>query len=202
MTTLSPPRLPLQALQAGFRRFTVKEYHDLIRVGVITEDDDLELIEGYLVHKVSRNPPHDSTILRLNNRLVPLLPAGWVVRIQSGITLGDSEPEPDVAVVRGNDRTFDARHPGAADFGVVMEVSDWSLAGDRDDKARMYARAAIPEYWIINLVDRQIEVYTAPTSAGGTPAYTTRKDYGPTDSVPLALSGVTVAALAVADLLP
>jgi Uma2 family endonuclease len=202
MSSLSPPRLPLQGLQAGFRRFTVAEYHWLIEHGFLTEDDNLELIEGYLVHKMSRNPPHDGTLLRLNNWLVRTLPAGWVVRIQSAITLPDSEPEPDGAIVRGDERTYDTRHPGPADFGIVIEVSDTTLAGDRDDKARMYARAGIPEYWIINLVDRQVEVYTAPSGPGATPAYASRQDHPAAGVLPLVLDGQPVGSIAVADLLP
>jgi Uma2 family endonuclease len=202
MSALSPPRLPLQGLQAGFRRFTVAEYHNLIRMGILTEDDNLELIEGYLVHKMSRNPPHDSTLLRLNNWLVRTLPAGWLVRIQSAITLPDSEPEPDGAIVRGDERTYDPRHPGPADFGIVIEVSDTTLAGDRDDKARMYARAGIPEYWIINLVDRQVEVYSAPSGPGATPAYANRRDHPAGGVVPLILDGRPVGSIVVADLLP
>jgi Uma2 family endonuclease len=202
MSVLTPPRLPLQGLQAGFRRFTVGEYHNLIRLGILTEDDNLELIEGYLVHKMSRNPPHDSTLLRLNNRFVRTLPAGWLVRIQSAITLPDSEPEPDAAVIRGDERTFDSCHPGPQEFGIVIEVSDSTLAGDRDDKARMYARARIPEYWIINLVDRQVEVYTAPSGPGVTPAYAARRDYRPGDAVPVTLDGVPAGSVGVSDLLP
>lgn len=202
MSVLSPPRLPLQGLQAGFRRFTVAEYHNLIRIGLLTEDDNLELIEGYLVHKMSRNPPHDSTLQRLNRVMMRQLPAGWDIRIQCAVTLPDSEPEPDGAIVRGDERTFDTRHPGPPDFGIVIEVSDSTLDGDRNDKARMYARARIPEYWIINLVDRRIEVYTVPSGPGATPAYANRQDYPVATAVPLLLDGALAATIPVADLLP
>lgn len=202
MSVLSPPRLPLQGLQAGFRRFTVAEYHHLIRLGILTEDDNLELIEGYLVHKMSRNPPHDGTIMAAHAALSRVLPSGWVFRIQSAITLPDSEPEPDLALVRGDVRTYFARHPGPTDFGTVIEVSDSTLDGDRNDKARMYARARIPEYWIINLVDRQVEVYTLPSGPGVTPAYASRQDYPVGAAVPVQLDGQQVATIPVVDLLP
>jgi Uma2 family endonuclease len=202
MSVLSPPRLPLQGLQAGFRRFTVAEYHNLIRMGILTEDDNLELIEGYLVHKMSRNPPHDGTIMAAQAAFTRLLPTGWVFRVQSAITLPDSEPEPDLAVVRGSVRTYFTHHPGPQDFGIVIEVSDSTLVGDRDDKARMYARARIPEYWIINLVDRQIEVSTVPSGPGATPAYANRRDYPLAAAVPLLLDGQPVGTIPVADLLP
>src|SRR3954467_9380550 len=94
---------------AGFRRFSVIEYHRLIELGIVTEDDNLELLEGYLVHKMSRNPPHDWVIQCLNRILIRVLLSGWDVRVQSAITLSDSEPEPAFAIVRAND--YRTRHP-------------------------------------------------------------------------------------------
>src|SRR5215470_17301210 len=104
--TTQTAHLPLQGIMAGFRRFSVAEYHKLIDIGILTEDDNLELLEGYLVHKMSRNPPHDGTLQLLQEILAPVLPAGWRLRIQSAITLPDSEPEPDGAVARGDARTY------------------------------------------------------------------------------------------------
>jgi Uma2 family endonuclease len=201
MTTLTTP-LPWQGMNAGFRRFSVAEYHKLIELGILTEDDNLELLEGYLVHKMSRNPPHDVTLDLIQETLPRLLPAGWRLRSQSAITLATSEPEPDGAIVRGNARTYTVRHPGPADIGVVIEVADSTLDGDRLDKGRIYARDGIPCYWIINLVDRQIEVYTAPSGATATPAYAQRQDYHAGDDATLSLDGATVATIAVTDLLP
>ena len=201
MTTLTTP-LPWQGMNAGFRRFSVAEYHKLIELGILTEDDNLELLEGYLVHKMSRNPPHDVTLALIQETLPRLLPAGWCLRSQSAITLAASEPEPDGAIVRGNARTYTARHPGPADIGVVIEVADSTLDGDRLDKGRIYARAGIPCYWIINLVDRQIEVYTAPSGATATPAYGQRQDFHATDDIALTLDGATVATIPVRELLP
>jgi Uma2 family endonuclease len=192
MATATATQLPLQGLQAGFRRFTIKEYHNLIRLGILTEDDNLELLRGYLVHKMSRNPPHDSTLQRLTWLLPRHVPADWSVRIQSAVTLADSEPEPDGAIVRGDIRAFDTRHPGPADFGIVIEVSDSTLDGDREDKGSIYAEAGIPEYWIVNLVDRQIEVHTAPGPSPDGHRYTARQDYPPGTRVPLRLDGTLV----------
>src|SRR5262249_30603098 len=123
--------LPIQGTMAGFRRFSVAEYHKLIESGILTEDDNLELLEGYLVHKMSRNPPHDATIQRLMKRLLRLLPPGWDLRVQSAVTLSESEPEPDLAVVRGDENAYIARHPAGADVGLVIEVSDSTLPADR-----------------------------------------------------------------------
>ena len=184
------------------RLFSVEEYHQLIRAGILDENDDVELLEGYVVPKKSCNPPHDTAIRILSKHLERLLPPGWDYRAQSAITLSDSEPEPDLAVVRGDERTYSNRHPGPADLGLVVEVSDTSLAFDRTDKARIYARAGIETYWIINLVDRQVEVYTQPTGPSASPGYIRRDDVPLGGSVSLLLDGVVIAALAVRDLLP
>jgi len=187
---------------AGFRRFSVAEYHKLIEIGILTEDDNLELLEGYLVHKMSRNPPHDATLQLIQATLPQLLPAGWCLRMQSAITVGGSEPEPDGAIVRGDARTYSSRHPGAADIGLVIEVADTTLAGDRADKGRIYARADITFYWIVNLVDRQVEVYTIPSGPIVSPAYAQRQDFRMGADVALMLDGIAAASIAVRDLLP
>ena len=187
---------------AGFRRFSVAEYHKLIEIGILTEDDNLELLEGYLVHKMSRNPPHDATLQLIQDVMPRLLPAGWCLRMQSAVTLAGSEPEPDGAIVRGDARTYAHHHPGPADVGLAIEVADATLAGDHVDKGRIYARAGIACYWIINLVDRQAEVYTAPSGSVATPAYAQRQDFHAGDDVTLTLDGTAVANIAVRDLLP
>ncbi len=201
---MSPSTTPLPILGtlAGFRRFTVPEYHRLTQIGILTEDDNLELLEGYLVHKMARNPPHDGTLHRAFKRLNQILPSGSDLRIQSAVTLGDSEPEPDLAIVRADAAGYTTRHPGAADVGLVLEVSDSTLAGDRADKGRIYARAGIECYWILNLVDRQIEVYSSPSGPGPTPAYGRRQDHSPGDALDLWLGGSLIAGIPVAELLP
>lgn len=187
---------------SGLRRFTVAEYHAMIEAGVLTSDDPVELLEGYLVLKLPQNMPHGGTIQRLNKRLVRTAPAGWEVRCQLPITLAGSEPGPDFAVVRGDDRTYDTRHPGPADFGLLIEVADSSVLIDRRDKGRIYARAGIPVYWIVNVADRQVEVYTDPQPGATPPAYAARTSYLPGQDVPILLDGQAATAIPAADLLP
>lgn len=200
MTSLltSPPLGGLHSL----RRFSVDEYHLMIQAGVLDESDTVELLNGYVVLKMPRNPPHDGTIDLVREALNAVLPAGWVPRSQQAITLADSEPEPDFVLARGNKRTYLTRHPGPADVGLVIEVADSSLDRDRLEKGPIYAEASIPIYWIINLVANQLEVYTAPDASSPTPGYTQRQDLAPGASVALTLDGRAVATLAVADLLP
>lgn len=190
--------------QAPFpnRRFTVDEYHHLIQTGVLTEDDPVELLEGRLVTKMPHNPPHDGTIQVTDEVIHRHLPTGWRIRIQSAITTTDSEPEPDLVIARGNARTYLTRHPGPQDIATLIEVADSSLARDRGDKSRLYARASIAIYWIINLGDLQVEVYTDPTGPDPTPTFRQRQDYGLDDAVPLVIGGQEVARIPVRDLSP
>ncbi|MBI4603061.1 MAG: Uma2 family endonuclease [Planctomycetes bacterium] len=191
----SPPPLPL-------RRFTVEEYHRMGKAGVLTEDDRVELLEGWIVPKMVRKPPHDAALVLIDEAIRRVLPRGWHNRIQSAITTRDSEPEPDVAVVKGDARTFASHHPGPREIGLVIEVADASLAADREVKHRIYARAALRLYWIVNLVDGAVEVYSGPSGPGAAPAFRTQRTYGPRDSVPLSLGGRALKAVPVRDLLP
>ena len=184
------------------RRFTVAEYHRMIDAGILTEDDNVELLKGWIVPKMARNPPHDGTIDVLEGAIAPQLLANWFLRVQSAITTDDSEPEPDLAAVRGHRRTFMQRHPGPADIGMLIEVADPTLAQDRQVKGPLYALARVPGYWIVNLGDRCIEVYTDPDGTPASPRYNTRKDYRPGDTIPLILDAQLVASFAVNDLLP
>jgi hypothetical protein len=173
----------------------------MIEAGILTEDDRAELLEGVIVAKMTHNPPHDGTIGLLQAELLKRLPDGWVLRIQSAITLADSEPEPDLAVARGPGRRYVRAHPGPRDLPLLIEVAETTPLQDRNDKGRVYARARIPVYWVVNLMDRAIEVYTEPRS-GRSPVYRRRQDYQADQSVPVVLQGQEVGRIAVRDVLP
>ncbi len=187
---------------ASIARFSVARYQRMIETGILTPEDKVELLENYVVLKMPRNPRHDGTIDLVQAALNGCIPAGWLMRVQQTVVLADSQPEPDFAVVRGNPRSFLQRHPGPADVGLIIEVAEASLLRDQRDKARIYARGGIPCYWIVNLVDERIEVYTQPSGPVAVPAYGAFQTYQPGDSIPLVLDGVSVATLTVADLLP
>jgi Uma2 family endonuclease len=131
----------------------------------------------------------------------PLL-AGWHCRCRSGLTTDTSEPEPDVALVRGGARDYLAAHPGPHDVGLVVEVADASVKAHRDLKERVYARAGIPVYWLINLSGGRLAWCSDPTGPDPNPAYRQRQNLGPADSVPLVLDGREVFRIPVRDLLP
>lgn len=174
----------------------------MIREGILTEDDPVELLDGYLVTKMPRNPPHRLTTQLTREALTRLCPAGWFVDAQEPITTDTSEPEPDVAVIRGDRRAFTDRHPGPGDLALVVEVADTSLSRDRGSKKRLYARAALPVYWIVNLIDRQIEVYTDPTGPAEEPDYRQRQVFETGAELPVEIAGREVGRVSVADLLP
>ena len=182
-------------------RFRVAQYHRMIEAGVLTEDDRVELLEGWIVEKMPHNPAHDGTVSLLLRRLWTRLPDGWFVRIQSAITLADSEPEPDLVVVSGSEGSYLEAHPTAGAIVLVVEVSDSSLDHDRAIKARVYARARLPECWIVNLPERRVESYSRPR-AGRAPAYRVRRDYGPGEAVPIVIEGLDLGTIPILDLMP
>ena len=126
---------------AALARFSVTSYQRMIASGAVTSEDKVELLENYVVLKMPHNPPHDSTIQRMLRPLLKALPGGWDLRVQSAISLSDSEPEPDFVIVRGSSVDYEGHHPFATDVGLVIEVADTSLARDRHDKGRRYSMA-------------------------------------------------------------
>lgn len=200
MSRAAPSHRPiLEQPPLPARRFTVEEYHRMGEAGILTEADRVELLEGWIVEKMIHRPPHDAVIELTDAALRAVLPPAWRVRIQSAITTEDSEPEPDLVVVSGPIRERLARHPQPAEIGLVVEVSETSLARDRA-KARLYARAGIATYWIVNLVDSQVEVYYRPDQSAA--IYQAETCYRRGDWVPVMIGGEQVGAFAVPDVLP
>jgi Uma2 family endonuclease len=203
MSVTSPLFEPPSALPPPYpvRQFSVAEYHRLGEAGVLAEDEPVELLEGWIVPKMMRNPPHDATIELVEAALRPRLPEGWRVRVQSAVTTLDSEPEPDLVVVRGEVRDYLDHHPGPGDVALVVEVAESSLDRDRQ-KLRVYARAGIPVVWIVNLVEFRVEVYDEPDASAAQPRYKRQKSYTADGSVPLVVQGKRIAAIPAGELLP
>lgn len=143
------------------RRWTRREYARLIEIGLLGEDDPIELVGGRLIVAEPQYDPHARAVELATEALRDAFGAGWRIRVQLPLALGPaSEPEPDVAVVKGTPRDTPPGHPTTA--ALVVEVAETSLTLDRGLKARGYARAGIADYWIVNLVDRVVEVYRDP----------------------------------------
>ncbi len=205
MTTALAPPLAARIPQLGLplHRFTVAEYQQMIRAGILTDADAVELLEGFIVAKMPRNPPHDAILSRLINKILsPRLPGGWFCRGQSAIQTDASQPEPDVAVVRGEEFDYLGRHPVPGDMALVVEVADSTVERDRDVKGPIYARAGVPVYWIVNLPDRRVEVYRDPTGPAVEPAYRSRQDIGTDGHVPLVIDDQEVAHIPVQEMFP
>lgn len=191
-TTLAPAIPPWPVY-----RFRVAEYQHLAEIGVLTEDDNLELLEGWLVPKMTKNPLHDSCVDWLDGALEEFLAEGWYCRIQNTLVTEDSCPEPDLVVVRGRPLDYRQRHPTATDCALVIEVADSSVYQDRR-KAAIYARAGVPEYWLVNLVDWQLERMTQPSVEG---QYQQTSVLTVNDAVPLVISGVEAGRIPLRELL-
>jgi Uma2 family endonuclease len=181
-------------------RFTVEQYHGMIGAGIL-DDGRCELLEGLVVQKKTINPPHGAAVSRLLRRFARLLSDDWVLRVQDAISVPRSRPEPDLAVAPGPEERYDDRLPVGREITFVVEVADSSLAVDRGTKQSIYAAAHIPVYWVVNLIDNQIEVYTLPRG-GRAPAYRQRQDFRPGDTVPVVIAGKELARLRVNELLP
>jgi Uma2 family endonuclease len=148
---------------------------------------------------MTQRPPHSVVVGACADAVRPLLPPGWHIREEKPVRIPgrDSEPEPDLAVARGQRRDWLATHPEAADVALVVEVSDSMLAADRA-LAATYGGGEVPVYWIVNIRDRQIEVYANPIT-GAYPAPAILRE---TDTVELTIAGQVVGRVAVSDLLP
>jgi hypothetical protein len=180
-------------------RLTIDQYHEMIDSGLLREDDRVELLEGWLVEKMPQDAPHSSTVHRLNKRLLRIVDEEYEVREQLPISTPDSEPEPDVAIVHGPEERYFDRQPVAGEIELTIEVADSSLEQDRR-KAGIYASVNVPFYWIINLAERQIEVYSGPSARKA--AYRHVDIYKPGDQLPLIIGGREVATFTVDELLP
>jgi Uma2 family endonuclease len=177
------------------------EYDRLVDLGVF-EGEPLELIGGQLIVAEPKDSYHSSAVTAVDYAARAALPAGWIVRCQQPVSLDDeSEPEPDVAIVPG--RPGDYRHAHPERPVLVVEVADSSLRFDRQQKGSLYARAGIEDYWIVNLVDRVLEIYRDPSpDSSAVYGWSYRSVVTlapPAGAVPLAFASSRIL---VADLLP
>jgi Uma2 family endonuclease len=203
MSTQIAPNPPAEFVPASdIWRITVERYHQMVESGTITKNDRVELLDGILVPKMTISPAHAIGVDLVVDAIKAILPAGWCARSEKPFSLDDSEPEPDCMVARGSLRDYAARHPGATDVPLVIEVADSSLRRDREWKKHLYARNGIAVYWIVNLDDRVVEVFTDPSGPAPAPDYAAATTYGPADSVPVVLAGKVIGTVAVAAILP
>jgi Uma2 family endonuclease len=180
-------------------RLTVEQYDRMVEVGILGKRDRVELIEGILVAKMGRNRPHIVSGKKALRTLERTIPAGWHVAKEDPAVVSErSKPEPDLSVVRGQAEDYLDRDVTANDIGLVVEVSDSTLRADQREMRPIYAASRISVYWIINLVERCLEVYSEPEGRD----YRKAQVLSPEQDVPLILDGVEAGRIRVADLLP
>ena len=139
----------------------------MVRAGILKEDDRVELVEGEIIEMTPIGPRHATCVDRLTRRLIGLLGDLAVVRVQGPVRLGPySEPQPDTALLRPPVTRYQDRHPDPADIFLVVEVADTTVEDDRAQKIPLYARAGIPETWLVNLPGEAVEVYRDPAPDG------------------------------------
>jgi Uma2 family endonuclease len=189
-----PPCLPLEQLY----RFTVDQYHRMGAAGVFGPEERVELIEGMIIQMTPIGLAHRFAVDQLTQLLVPMVAGSWYVAPQNPVVFQRSEPQPDIAIIRGRPTDYRKRHPGPNDVGLLIEVADSSLDFDRRGKGFMYSRCNVPEYWIVNVVEECVERYRR--SPGQTA-------FGPCDvfslhqSVPVELDGKRYGEINVIDLI-
>ncbi|HMQ59799.1 MAG TPA: Uma2 family endonuclease [Flavilitoribacter sp.] len=148
-------------------RLTVEDYHRMGETGILSEDKRVELLHGEIIEMRPINSPHAGMVKKLNRLLSKLFGEQYIISVQDPIELGpDSEPEPDIAVLKMRADLYSDAHPRAEDVLLVIEVAGSSLQKDRQVKMPLYAEAGIPEAWVIDLEGKAIEVYSSPSPAG------------------------------------
>jgi len=149
------------------RRFTVEEYHRMAQAGILSEDDRVELIEGEIVEMVPIGSRHAASVNRLTNLLSELVGKRAIVSVQNPVRLGPyAEPQPDVALLRPRNDFYAPAHPGPQDALLVVEVAETSADYDREIKMALYARAGVPEAWLVDLQEGVVEVHRSPAPDG------------------------------------
>jgi len=147
-------------------RITVDEYEQMIESGILTEKDRVVLIRGEIVPKMAIGTPHSACVKRLNDLLGSKKADRFLLGVQDPIRLPDSEPEPDLTLLRRRDDYYLSGHPRPEDVFLLIEVADSSLEDDRDIMRPLYAESGIEDYWIVNLRDQCLEVYRQPQPDG------------------------------------
>jgi Uma2 family endonuclease len=187
------------AIASALYRLTVDQFDRMVADGTIGKDDRLELVEGLLVRKMTKKPAHFCALDAIEDALRELVPGGYRIRREGPLRLPRfSEPEPDLAIVRGDRGTYRHRHPGPGEILLVVEIADSSLSRDRGLKLKAYARAGIPAYWIVNLAERRVELYSRPLKA----TYGEAEMLGEGEAVTFNLDGVDLGRIEVSGLLP
>lgn len=187
----------MAAVEVARRRFTVDEYYQMARTGILGEDDRVELIEGEIIEMVPIGTRHAACVRRLDRIFSSKIGDQVLVDTQNPLRLGqNSEPQPDLMLLKPRDDYYASFHPRAEDVLLLVEVADTSVPYDREVKVNLYAKSGVNEVWLVNLQAQQVITCRLPSPSG----YTEVKEYGRSDHIsPLAFPGLNIP---VQDILP
>jgi hypothetical protein len=197
MITREPPGAGVPKRLA---RLSVLQYEAMVDSGVFTKRDRFTLVNGLLVAEVPKSPRRTFVTKNLARELQAMVASGWDIRVEDAVRLDDSKPEPDISIARGEIEDYADRDPGPADLAMVVEVAGSSVTENRH-MARVYGRAGILVFWIVNMKAREVEVYTRLKRRGPS-GYSKPRIYAAGQSVPVVIDGEEVGRTPVADIVP
>ncbi len=182
---------------------SVEQFRMMIQAGIFPDGARLELLSGILFAKAPRTDAHDYVVSAISDEIRRFTPTGWLVREEKPIAIGKrSQPEPDLAIVRGPRSLYSQRPPSQKETGLVVEVAQTTYATDRADRWRIYATARIPAYWIVHMAEHRVEVYRDPIGRAQSANYQMAETFGPEDHVPIVIDGRELGRVAIKDILP
>ena len=187
----------------GRYRINVAQYLKMIDAGIFSDGTRVELLGGVLAKKMTKNVPHDFAVMQLAEIVRRILPPPWIVREEKSIVMGSRwRPEPDLVVLGGPTTAYRSRDPNPADIALLIEVADSSYPSDRGIKWRGYASAKIPAYWVVNIAESRVEVYTDPDGSGRSAAYRRLSLFGRDEEILVLIEGLEAGRVSVRDVLP
>lgn len=144
-------------------RFSVDDYHKMAEAGILREDERVELIRGEIINKAKISSQHAAGVTRISSHFHPVLRGKYTLSVQNPINIGThSEPEPDLAICQWSDDSYAHRHPFESEVLLVIEVADSTLEYDLTVKKSLYAEAGIPEYWVVDVKEKELHRFTNP----------------------------------------
>ncbi len=195
-----PAEESILAIAAG-QRVTLEEYRRRAALGQVGDSSGFELLEGVVVAKSPQSLRHESALEKLQD-VLRVVPEDWMIRVQQSLALGDSQPEPDIAVVKRVLDGYVSAPPLGRDVVLVVEAADATLLNDRRLKQRIYSRAGILNFWVLNLLDSQLEVFSNPSGPVPMPGYQEHRIYRIEDRISLLIGLDDLGVIRVGDLIP
>jgi hypothetical protein len=202
MSQPSPNEDPDLNGPSAAERITVDEYRRKAALGQFGIERSFELLEGAVVSRATQSLRHEGALEKIQEVLGKMLPEGWHLRTKQPLATADSLPEPDVAVASDTLDDYATMPPRSDQVPLVIEAAEGSLATDRRLKGRVYARAGIISYWVLNLIDSQLEVFTNPSGPVAMPGYHEQRIYRSEDKISLVIGLDDLGTIRVADIIP